>query len=113
MKRYIIIAICIIAAGTLGCGQKNETLKKTGDSADVLTLSSGMAENAVKGRELICLTGDEEDAKKTAQLYGIELVEFANGVASFHTEEEPAEVIKRGMDNGWPELSVNSYNSQF
>lgn len=48
-----------------------------------------------------------EDAEETAALYGIELVDFQNGLALYYTEEDPKEVIRRGEENGWPQLSLN------
>ena len=49
----------------------------------------------------------EEDAREIAEEYGIEFVSFENGVALYHTEEDPFEVIARGQENGYPQLSVN------
>ena len=56
---------------------------------------------------LICSAESEEEAKQIAEQYGIRLVEFSYGVASFYTEEDPAEVIRRGLEQGWTELSLN------
>ena len=39
--------------------------------------------------------------------YGIEFVSFENGLALFRTEENPFDVIARGKENGYPELSIN------
>lgn len=58
--------------------------------------------------ELIALADSEDDAKEIAELYGIELKRFENGVAVFVTKENPADVIKRGEENGWPTVSVNT-----
>ncbi|MBR1456020.1 MAG: hypothetical protein IJ594_02515, partial [Oscillospiraceae bacterium] len=63
-----------------------------------------------EGRELFTLADSEEEAQQLAELYGIELVEFGNGVATFHTEEPPAEVVARGQANGWPLIEVNYLN---
>lgn len=59
------------------------------------------------GRELMCLAKDQEEAEAVAECYGIELVDFQHGVAVFHTEEKPYDVIRRGKENGWKILSVN------
>lgn len=58
--------------------------------------------------ELIALADSEEAAKEIAELYGIELKRHENGVAVFVTKENPADVIKRGEENGWPTVSVNT-----
>ena len=57
--------------------------------------------------QLLGEAGSRKDAEELAELYGITLVEYKNGVARFHTEEDPREVIRRGKDNGWPELVLN------
>lgn len=56
---------------------------------------------------LVCPAETLEEAEAIAEQYGIELVDFSYGVASFYTEEDPRELIQRGIDNGWPELSLN------
>ncbi len=60
-----------------------------------------------EGKELLTLVKTEEEAEQLAELYGIELVEYGNGLAVFHTEENPYDVIWRGEENGWPELEIN------
>lgn len=49
----------------------------------------------------------EEKAREIAEQYGIEFVSFENGIALYHTEEDPFEVIARGQENGYAQLSVN------
>ncbi|MCR5090538.1 MAG: hypothetical protein K6C08_13635 [Oscillospiraceae bacterium] len=61
----------------------------------------------VFGEELLALTDSEEDAKKLAELYGISLVSFSDGVATFHTEEDPEIIVQTGTDKGWPPVEVN------
>ncbi len=61
----------------------------------------------VEGKELLCLADSREEAESVAKLYGIELVEFSYGVASFHTTQDPPEVIRRGRENGWKPLDLN------
>ena len=56
---------------------------------------------------LLCIAETREDAEKVASLYGITLVDYQDGVASFFTEEDPREVLQRGKAQGWPELSLN------
>lgn len=65
------------------------------------------------GRELMCLAKTREEAEAVAECYGIELVDFEHGVAVFHTEENPYEVIRRGKDNGWTLLSANTISKYF
>jgi len=56
---------------------------------------------------LICSAESEEEALQIAEQYGIRLVEYSYGVASFYTEDDPSAVIRHGIDQGWTELSLN------
>lgn len=60
------------------------------------------------GRELFCAAESRTQAEEIAGLYGIELVAFDWGIATFHTEEDPLAVIERGRENGWILLDVNT-----
>ena len=86
-------------------GESDMTALKSGEM--------GAPEDVVKGRELICLADSREEAEEIAKSYGIELVHFSSGVASFHTDGDPADVIKRGKEQGLKELSINRYNKAF
>lgn len=59
------------------------------------------------GNQLMSLTETEEEAKAIAQQYGIELVSFSDGVATYKTDEDPNEVIARGQKNGYPQIYLN------
>ena len=61
-----------------------------------------------QGAELLMLADSRGEAERVATLYGIELVEYSYGVATFHTEENPQTVINRGIENGWPRLDLNT-----
>lgn len=56
---------------------------------------------------LMCEADTEEDAREIAEQYDIEFVSFENGIALYRTEENPFEVIVRGQQNDYPQLSVN------
>lgn len=56
---------------------------------------------------LVALVDTQEEAQEIAELYGITLVSYENGVAAYHTDEDPFEVIARGNENGYPQLSIN------
>lgn len=56
---------------------------------------------------LTALVDSQEEAQEIADLYGITLVSFENGVAVYRTDEDPFEVISRGDENGYPQLSIN------
>lgn len=56
---------------------------------------------------LVALVDTQEEAEEIAEQYGITLTSYENGVAVYHTEEDPYNVIARGQENGYHELSVN------
>lgn len=56
---------------------------------------------------LMAQTDSEEQARETAELYGITFVSYENGIALFWTDEDIYEVIARGQKKGYPQLSVN------
>ena len=64
--------------------------------------------DVVEGKELFCIAESEAQAVRIAEDYGIELVSFADGVAIFHTEDDPDEVIRYGKDNDLVLLSLNT-----
>lgn len=101
MKKKILAVCTLLCMLLCGCQSKPE-IKGTPEKA----AQSGK-QTLVAGKELFMLADTEEKAKETAELYGIKLVEFDYGVATFHTEEDPNEVIRRGRENNWPELSLN------
>ncbi|MCR5650664.1 MAG: hypothetical protein K6F86_05725 [Lachnospiraceae bacterium] len=106
--RMITAAVVIVLmSAPAGCGQTG-TLTQEGEDMKVVDISGGVSyDNIVAGRELICLAGSEKEAEEIADKYGIELVEFSLGVASFHTDEDPLSVIEKGKKDGLPELSLN------
>ena len=59
------------------------------------------------GAELFASVESQEEAEELARLYGIDLVEFRFGYATFHTDENPVVVIQRGEANDWPPLEIN------
>lgn len=63
--------------------------------------------------QLMALTDTEEQAQEIAELYGITLVSYEKGVAVYHTEEDPLEVIARGQEKGYPTLSPNFVQTIF
>ena len=90
-------------------GKYDTEVVSEGELANILNNRNPVGELA-EGEELMCLADSEAEAQKIAEQYGISLVLFNYGVATFHTEEDPSVVIQRGIDNGWPELSLNRAN---
>ncbi len=110
-KEMIVFIILTVMVQVTGCGSQ-KAIPEGGD--DVTTFSSGnLNGDIVGGSELTCLADSREEAEEIAKSYGIELVHFSSGVASFHTDGDPADVIKRGKEQGLKELSINRYNKAF
>lgn len=61
-----------------------------------------------KEEPLMASVESQAAAEELAQQYEITLVTYSNGLATFYTQEDPAEVIRRGQENGWPQLSLNT-----
>ena len=76
-------------------------------AGDVSVSFSSVPISYAEGAELFCLSDSETEAIEIARMYDIELVEFNYKVATFHTEEDPADVIQRGKDRDYPLLSIN------
>ena len=109
----VIVGIMMLTA--VGCGKNDGIREGETDmvSGTVTVSQTGRKDDIVKGGELICSADDEAQAREIAGLYGIELVRFEYGVATFHTDDDPAAVIQKGKDNGWKELSVNRMKEEF
>ena len=99
MKRLftIGIALVIFAAFLVGCVRKPQEIH-----------AESVTPECAEGQELFCLASSQENAQEIADMYGIELVSFSEGVATFHTEENPVDVINRGIEKGYPVLELNS-----
>lgn len=92
-------------------------LKKTGLILGVLSVLCGCSSgketekrpiyDISEGRELCCVCQSEEEAREIAEAYGIELVAYGNGIAAFHTEDDPRDVIQYGKDHNLPPLELN------
>lgn len=92
-KWFMVIPMLLLA---LLCGCREEAAYPTGTAPTV----NGEA-------PLIAQADTLEDAQAIADQYGITLVEYDLGVATFYTEEDPQTVIDRGIRNGWPVLELN------
>lgn len=60
-----------------------------------------------KTEPLMALPESEEEAKKIAEQYGITFVSFQSGVATYYTDEDPWQVIDKGIENGYTPLYLN------
>lgn len=72
-----------------------------------LQIQQGAQEGVIAEEELMALVETEEEAQSIAEQYGIEFVSCSDGVAMYKTEEDPAVVIARGEEKGYPPLYLN------
>ncbi len=107
IKMIYIAAAVILLITAAGCGQ-NAKIPAGEDDMAAISVSLENNLETVSGAELMCSAADENEASKIARDYGITLNEFRFGVATFHTDEDPREVIKRGKRQGLKELSLNT-----
>lgn len=116
MKRLLaLLTLSVCLFGLIGCGDvytinnTTESSQETSEEPSEISEAQliGVKQDVVEGEELMCLCENEQEAKEIATLYEIEFVYFANGVATFTTDKNLGEVIQKGKDNGWTELSVN------
>ena len=94
-----VIAMAFSLALLTGCNGGYSAIDKESSQA-----ANG---DYVDGKELMCLADSEEQAQAIAKQYNIELVEYSYGVATFHTDDNPNDVIALGKKLGYPELSLN------
>ncbi|MCR5651545.1 MAG: hypothetical protein K6F86_10225 [Lachnospiraceae bacterium] len=108
MRIYLVfgVPLCILGILITGCAKGDKAV--IGSQQENVMIMQGE-----EGRELFASCKDEKEAQDIAEKYGIELVEFSLGVATFHTDEDPLSVINRGKKNGWPVLSINGRGEIF
>ena len=82
---------------------KGENMRRPTDTVG----SGAMRLEYSKEKPLFALVETQDEAEKIAADYGIELVDFASGVASYYTDKDPAELIKWGEEQGFPPLEIN------
>lgn len=108
--KHILILVFAAALFLCGCQRSNqpvftpkEPFQTEVSPEATLPASSPEEENG----QLLYLTDSPGEAAEIAELYGIALIRHHDGLAVYRTDEDPREVIRRGIANGWPELSLN------
>lgn len=85
-------------------GRNHFSAEDDGDTGTSIEEEEIMGEKV----SMIALADTKEEAKKIAELYGIELVNFSYGVAEYETTKDPQELIALGEKNNYPALSTNN-----
>lgn len=115
MKMRLIVLAFVLCALMCGCGSASQDAPITKPGAEPAIPEApdtpvdilGPVDEFSSEEPLICAAETRAEAEAIAAQYGIELVSFDYGVASFYTQEDPRAVIERGLENGWPELELN------
>ena len=117
MNKRIPIFLSLMALLLSGCaeGQKPQPTEATVVTVQPPASTQPQAEETAGAVEpqLMALTDTRAEAEEIAGQYGITLVSWQDGLALFFTEEDPEAVVRRGVKNGWPELSVNYQRELF
>lgn len=71
-------------------------------SMDEGNMNKMYAENQV-----LALLDTEEEASEMAEKYGMELMLYNSGVATFHTDEDPEELVKQINADGYEDVYIN------
>lgn len=111
---FVLMALLSGCTRTAAPDQTELTTNPTDQETTFATNPAGVDESTDPSDVEVQLLGEAgslEEAQTIAELYGITLVEYKNGLGRFHTEEDPRDVIQRGKENGWPELVVNHVGS--
>lgn len=112
MKTTLWVLCLVLLVGLCACGAKapapsEETFPLDSPHTETLETSPELYEN------LLAWVESEEEAQEIADAYGITLCSYALNIATFHTDEDPREVVRRGKAQGLPELSVNGTMKPF
>ena len=117
MNKRIPIFLSLTALLLSGCvgGQKPQPTEATVVTVQPPVSTQPQTEETAGAVEpqLMALTDTRAEAEEIAGQYGITLVSWQDGLALFFTEEDPETVVRRGVKNGWPELSVNYQRELF
>lgn len=110
MKRFLI-GMLMLALLLAGCAsaEKETPVREIQETKPVPTERTEpvQPDDTAPSGQLKGRAETQAEAEEIAALYGIQLVDYQNGLALFYTEEDPKTVIARGEENGWPQLSLN------
>ena len=101
MRIGIIFLSLLLAVSLWGCSYRQL-------NSPTFSPNQVIPQNISEEEPLMATVESREEAEAIARQYGITLVAWGYGIATFYTEENPQEVIQRGLAQGWPELSLNT-----
>lgn len=101
------LTVVMVLSALSGCGNSQGSIQIDASELDRPGSDENGLREVYEDGQLMCEAESRREAEEIAELYGITLVEFLGNVAVFYTEENPDDVIRRGQENDWPELSLN------
>lgn len=107
MKKKMIIGISVVFALVFVISGIIVAINYSRREVIELKSYQDSVEEGRDNQTLISFTESREEAEELAQLYGITLQSYGQGVAVYETGEEPQEVISRGEKLGYPKLYLN------
>ena len=110
--RYIPLILVVLMLVLCGCRRSEQVIyypQETQETQNGWAPLQPQEDKIPVGEDaqLLCMTQTQEEAQEIAALYGIELVAWYDGLATFRTDEDPREVIRRGEAQGWQTLELN------
>ena len=107
-KFLLLLLLPLVLASLCACRREVPPASKPIPTVTAPTVPTGDAGPLYdESCPLIGTAETQEEAEEIAALYGITLVAHSHGAALYQTDEDPWEVIRRGRENGWPELTIN------
>ena len=72
----------------------------------IVVESGQLSADIAEGREIMALVDSQKKAEGIADSLNIEFIEFNQGIAVYHTKENPSDVVKRGRSMGY-DICIN------
>ena len=120
-KRLMLLIIAAALVFTVGCGasesvpaenikQEEREMQNTDVYSPSMPGNIAIPSNPMEYSEdepLFALVETQDAAEKIASDYGIELVDFSSGVATYYTDKDLSELIRWGKEQGFAPLEIN------
>lgn len=104
----ILCLLILVAGGVLIYQYGGKTKLSVPISELTAEYSSNPKEPGKESSQLISNAGSQEEAEEIASMYQVTLLEYTDGMALYETQEPPLDVIRRGEQEGYPQMWVNS-----
>ena len=101
---FFLLAVCLLLAGSGYLKEKKEILQSH-------RIEKPKNESQKEPDSWMAKAKDREEAEKIAKLYGIRLIDFQYGVATYETTKKTEELLRIGKENNYPALFQNQTKS--